>query len=844
MIKYLIIIGTLLIGSLVSAQVLQPDDFLIKVNEDADVVVEAKTIKRDTLTISEDESYYISTLEVIQIFKGEIATKTFKLKTKRNLMNERGMVSISSGGPWSPVLNYSYLLFLKQDKDCFRPRGVFTYSPPTVPIYEKDVYGLQLYFKSLLSFYNFLTPLKGFTVPKCYLDSARYAKPPEKDPFQDPEYLKLIEIRSKGRKEAMEKERIRIEHLMKIMEENKKNKSKTRKGDTGALPMAAPTLAVSITNPGITYISGSSTTLDFDVVIQPSQPIYLHNVFFKLKYNKFAFGSQIVSKGLITSKAYPPFINATYGNATESINDDLNNEDEVNVSLGVKYGLTSFARTLVSTIPTKVFRISMIVGNCNELANIGAGDLSIADLLTSYTPTSTGGYSTVAQFSAVNFNLSLAPNPDLCKPNITSVSPTTITAGTNSKLVIEGFGFGAVQGKGVVQLKNAELNGSKYIEYNDPIDVKWTDNRIEYTVPSYVEAFPGEAKPSSGSGKVVIKENTGRSSTEKFDITIPYSILNVYSVSEQKKYFVVPVQSDGGKNGRITFYPTKELSENGSYITIITKAMEELSCRTTVNFELAPLSLDNSKGYVDKDKFSVISLTDGSIFSDPRTLIETSRQTTQVCIRDGQQWYINNETDIAINKTIKWSVTSKNQNVESGAYDLYQAIMHELAHAAGLGHVVSDIELMKPYLSTGPTPTNNRFNYDNFPNDNSINGIKWLLNEGDKYNYNASNCASFYKMTRKGLCGITSIEESNNTVFTIKNNPVEEQNLYILTPTDLHGTLVNYNVINVQGKVIGKGTITVSSEMEISMSNATPGMYFVLLDDFNGKNYSVKVMKQ
>lgn len=248
--KYLITICPLLLGIFAMAQVVEPNEVIIDANEKADVVVEAKTIKRDTLNISEKESYLIYTIENIQVFKGELNSKTFKLKIKRDFCEEQGLCHYAHGGTWKPALGAVYIHFLIKEKH--KNSKILTYTNYgeirfTLADHNKyKAHGFQLHFKSLLELYSFLPKLKGVTVPKCYLDSARYAKPPEKDIWKDSTFLKMLEERKKGRKEAMEKERIRIEHLMKIMKENKKSKSKTQKGDTGTLPMAAPTLAIII----------------------------------------------------------------------------------------------------------------------------------------------------------------------------------------------------------------------------------------------------------------------------------------------------------------------------------------------------------------------------------------------------------------------------------------------------------------------------------------------------------------------------------------------------------------------------------------------------------------------
>lgn len=399
--KYLLTICALLLGSLVISQVPDPNYKVIGSNKDAEVVIEAKTLKRDTLTISEEESYLIYTLENIQVFKGELNSKTFTLKIKRDFCEEQGLCQYSHGGTWKPILNYTHVIFLKKGKDGYRSRGTFTYGDPKLPIYEQDVVGLQLYFKSLISFYQFLNKLEGLKVPPSYLDSSRYAKPQEKNAWQDSTFLNMLEKRRAGRLQSQKDFDADMDWKMKKMQSRQK-KSNNKRGSTHDLPLANPSLTVSIENPGISYLNTGFTTLDFDVVIKPSSPIYLDNVFLKIKYNKSVFGTKIVSIGTISAKIYPQFVNSTYKNEIASLRDDQTATDQVTVDFGVKPNLSSYSRTLVNG-STKLLRISIIVSNCSLTPNIEAGNLVLAPLLCSYTNNATAGNSDELEFSQVLF---------------------------------------------------------------------------------------------------------------------------------------------------------------------------------------------------------------------------------------------------------------------------------------------------------------------------------------------------------------------------------------------------------------------------------------------------------
>ena len=103
-------------------------------------------------------------------------------------------------------------------------------------------------------------------------------------------------------------------------------------------------------------------------------------------------------------------------------------------------------------------------------------------------------------------------------PSITSISPSSVSAGTGSSVTMTGTGFGAVQGSGVVEFFY-QSGHSKIIA---PV-IFWSDTQIECTVPiGTVDGYPA----SASSGPVTVRTASGVSGG--FDVTVTFAYGGVH----------------------------------------------------------------------------------------------------------------------------------------------------------------------------------------------------------------------------------------------------------------------------------------------------------------------------
>lgn len=105
---------------------------------------------------------------------------------------------------------------------------------------------------------------------------------------------------------------------------------------------------------------------------------------------------------------------------------------------------------------------------------------------------------------------------NLSVPSISSISPTSASAGTDSQVTITGSGFGATQGTGVVNFTYDPSGGSAWIQGQI---VSWSDTQINVIVPiADIAGYPA----SAGSGPVQVVTSGGTSNLGYLDVPFGY----------------------------------------------------------------------------------------------------------------------------------------------------------------------------------------------------------------------------------------------------------------------------------------------------------------------------------
>lgn len=303
----------------------------------------------------------------------------------------------------------------------------------------------------------------------------------------------------------------------------------------------------------------------------------------------------------------------------------------------------------------------------------------------SYNNISTDLYPAIQQLTGTNYVQLKAGNPfqqSITAGNtmqavaaITSFTPTTITAGTNSVLTITGTGFGATATASLVGFKNADDGGSTNVSPLASEIVSWSNTQIQVKVPR-----------GAGTGKITVN---GSSSTG--NLTVPYAHINVTSGGNA---FMTKHISQG-TGGYVWTYNASFIS-NTAAKAAFERSMNSWRCNTYVNWSLA--SGTSNIGVAANDGVNIVSF-DATL---PSGVLGRCTNYFQGCgSGTGMSWYVN-ELDIVFDPTPGAGTWQYGPSNPSGSqYDFESVTVHELGHGHELGHVINNSDLMHYAIAAG-----------------------------------------------------------------------------------------------------------------------------------------------
>ena len=274
---------------------------------------------------------------------------------------------------------------------------------------------------------------------------------------------------------------------------------------------------------------------------------------------------------------------------------------------------------------------------------------------------------------------------------ISSISPTTITAGNSEVLTISGSGFGdytSGANSGYVSFRDADSGGSGWVPCLKTQVISWSDSEIKVQVPS-----------DSGSGTIRLTFSDNSSFETSESILIPVSINNInYSSSgSSDDEIAYPIYHAGSftNNGQ----PSSHILE-GKYLWSIntdfynnTEAMDifedtliDWRCTTGINFEISDELTDINQNNLDYT--NVVS------FGSTGAIATTYSYYIGCNTSNGLQWTWR-DVDIIFNQNQNFGYN----DVSSNQIDFNTTSKHELGHAMGFGHNINSQTLM--HYSTG-----------------------------------------------------------------------------------------------------------------------------------------------
>jgi hypothetical protein len=269
---------------------------------------------------------------------------------------------------------------------------------------------------------------------------------------------------------------------------------------------------------------------------------------------------------------------------------------------------------------------------------------------------------------------------------ITSLAPTTISAGTQSLLTIRGTNFGTQTGQASVQFQSADATSLTYNVVPNAAILSWSPTQITVQVPS-----------NAGTGFVRVVLTNGAIITSSQALTVNYNLLN--NANAQGLGVRTNLVNRNGAGG-YTITPNQSFQLNTPAYFAFIRALSAWRCNSGVNFRVSTNSSLASNTINDGD--NVVSFV--NTFTNTGAGSSALGQTYSYygsCV-------VNNISNVFLTEFDIEFITTPPQNntwefgsaPSNNQFNFFSVALHELGHAHQLGHILNPSSLMFPNMSS------------------------------------------------------------------------------------------------------------------------------------------------
>ena len=596
----------------------------------------------------------------------------------------------------------------------------------------------------------------------------------------------------------------------------------------------------SIANP---IESGTSPRyFEFDIMVQgSSNATYLDNAAFYIQYNSTAFGQNIVANNKITITKGTNFNSITYVDPNSVVLDDAT--DVFNFYFGSDYYAGTWNRTNITTSQQQLVHIKIEIANCNQNTQLQFINQNQTSNVSLYTENPTEDFfGTVYTYNNTYYQNSL--NWVLCEMNISNFT-SPVNAGVGDILTITGYNFGNTRGSGQVKFINSDNCCSAYVQKLNNIDyVDWTNTEIKIRVPFTVDSIynlNGTKKKSGiGGGNFIVKNALGDSAISSNNLAgnpfkVYYSIINTSYTNNGYQKYKVNLLNDNN-HGAYTIRLDTSFNSNPAARGCIIKAIDEW-CITGAKILLGS---DTSLIYNPAVNDGVNYI----FFSDtlPSYVNASTDQNFSLCIASNNTYQY--EFDISINNSINWQYDTTGATIQTGKYDFYGTMLHEIGHVILLGHVNDPADVMFWLSYQGLLTPSQRVSLQLYTSPI----------DGGTYSVQSSKNIVYY-----GLCNVSAIVPSNSCGgdygvheifdgvmnFNIYPNPTNYDFINASYELKDH-TNIKFVIRDLTGRVINEKYPDNSNigkhQEQINVDNLPSGIYFLILN-INENQFAYKFIK-
>ena len=294
---------------------------------------------------------------------------------------------------------------------------------------------------------------------------------------------------------------------------------------------------------------------------------------------------------------------------------------------------------------------------------------------------------------------------------IFNFSPTTIAAGADQVLTINGSNFGSTPGS--IRFRYAGYPTS-YIVNPSSHTISWTNSQIQVRVTK-----------EAGSGIIEVVPTSGLIQQSISSLTISYNILSYWGTpTEQYVRYAAPTSTGG-----IEYHFNNTFAANTAAGEAFSRAVSTWKCITDIHWTQGS---NTGINVASNDGVSVIKWSTGEIsyptLGQYNGFFFASSGNTEWCAEEFDIIFLPD------GQGVTWHFGTTQP--PAGRTDFESTVVHELGHALMLGHVSDPSAIMYPSSSAG---TSNRI-----PDANAVAGAMFSMPKHQSY---PSSCPSHYALT-------------------------------------------------------------------------------------------------
>lgn len=273
-------------------------------------------------------------------------------------------------------------------------------------------------------------------------------------------------------------------------------------------------------------------------------------------------------------------------------------------------------------------------------------------------------------------------------PTISSISPTHLSAGTDSIVTIKGFNFNSTQGSGFVEFSDANSGGNSFISPLASQYLYWDDTMIRLKFPT-----------RSGTGVFRVTNSDPITTTSTFNINVPFNLINVtFNPGTGNRQYTTPLQGLNSGNSMLFSYNTRFFDSTKARLDL-KNALEKWRCSTLVHFDT--LSTTTSTDVTSNNLENVIAWDFNNTLS--LGVLGTAYSNYSGCLSGGIVTWFARDLDVIFNDVpftgYTWEYGPGTPS--SSQFDFESVALHELGHSHQLGHVIDATQTMHYSIANG-----------------------------------------------------------------------------------------------------------------------------------------------